>query len=84
MMQLGFVYRFKGPFKTRFARSTRRARRRSTMRGLEVLESRDLLATFTVTNLKNAGAGSFRQAIIAANKQPGPTPSTSMSPAPSE
>ena len=41
------------------------------MRGLEVLESRDLLATFTVTNLKNAGTGSFRQAIIEANKQPG-------------
>ena len=40
-------------------------------RGVEVLESRDLLATFLVTNLRNAGAGSFRQAIIEANKQPG-------------
>ncbi len=41
------------------------------MRRLEVLESRDLLATFTVVNLQNAGTGSFRQAIIEANKQPG-------------
>ena len=72
MMELGFMNRFKGPFNTRPARSTRRARRRSTLRGLEVLESRDLLATFTVMNLKNAGTGSFRQAIIEANKQPGP------------
>jgi parallel beta-helix repeat protein len=30
------------------------------------------LATFTVTSLHNAGAGSLRQAIVAANKQPGP------------
>jgi hypothetical protein len=41
------------------------------MRRLEVLESRDLLATFTVMNLQNAGTGSFRQALIEANKQPG-------------
>ena len=42
------------------------------MRGLEILESRELLATFTVTNLHNSGTGSLRQAIIAANGQPGP------------
>ncbi len=38
---------------------------------LEVLESRDLLATFTVMNLQNAGTGSFRQALIEANENPG-------------
>ena len=41
------------------------------LRGVEVLESRELLATFTVTNLHNSGAGSLRQAIIESNKQPG-------------
>ncbi len=71
MKELGFVNRFQGPFITKLARSRRHARRRSNMR-LEVLESRDLLAMFTVTNLKSAGTGSFRQAIIQANKQPGP------------
>ncbi len=40
-------------------------------RGVEVLESRELLATFLVTNLRNYGAGSLRQAIIESNKRPG-------------
>jgi trimeric autotransporter adhesin len=40
-------------------------------RGVEVLESRELLATFLVTNLRNYGAGSFRQAIIESNRRPG-------------
>ena len=39
--------------------------------GVEVLESRELLATFLVTNLRNYGAGSLRQAIIESNKRPG-------------
>ena len=43
----------------------------TTLRGLEVLESRELLSTFTVTNLHNSGAGSFRQAIIESNHQQG-------------
>ncbi len=38
----------------------------------EVLEDRQLLATFTVTNLLNSGTGSLRWAIVAANAQPGP------------
>lgn len=38
---------------------------------MEVLEARQLLATFLVTNLDNSGAGSFRQALIASNAQPG-------------
>ncbi|CAN5754594.1 hypothetical protein BH23PLA1_BH23PLA1_19060 [soil metagenome] len=38
---------------------------------LEGLESRQLLATFTVTNIEDAGAGSLRQAILDANVNPG-------------
>jgi hypothetical protein len=55
--------------------STRPNRRRSPRPrrlGVDVLERRELLATFTVTNLHNAGAGSLRQAIVASNNQPGP------------
>ena len=37
----------------------------------EALEPRALLATFTVTNLLNAGAGSLRSAINQANANPG-------------
>jgi trimeric autotransporter adhesin len=47
----------------------RQASRKLALSGLEVLESRELLSTFTVTNLQNAGAGSFRQAIIESNAQ---------------
>jgi len=47
-----------------------RARRRVAL-GSEPLESRALLATFTVTNLLNAGPGSLRAAIGAANASPG-------------
>ncbi len=42
------------------------------MRGIEILEGRELLATFTVTSLGNSGTGTFREAIISANAQPGP------------
>ena len=38
---------------------------------VEALESRDVPATFTVTNLSDAGAGSLRAAIILANKSAG-------------
>lgn len=40
-------------------------------RGLEMLESRELLATFTVTNLHDSGAGSLRRAIIDSNVRSG-------------
>lgn len=46
-------------------------RRRSTPLRAEALEPRTLLATFTVTNLLNAGAGSLRAAINQANANPG-------------
>jgi len=38
---------------------------------VEALEGRQLLATFSVTNLQDAGAGSLRQAIVDANARPG-------------
>ena len=71
MLESASMNRFNARFVTKLARKRRRADCRSTIRGLEVLESRDLLATFIVTNLRNAGTGSFRQAIIDANLQPG-------------
>lgn len=40
--------------------------------GVEVLESRQLLSTFTVANLNPAGAGSLRRAILESNARPGP------------
>ncbi len=39
---------------------------------LEALEDRQLLSTFTVTNLHHAGEGSLRSAIVEANARPGP------------
>jgi trimeric autotransporter adhesin len=53
------------------ARWPRRSSGRSKLYGFEVLESRQLLATFLVTNLNASGSGSLRQAIIDSNKRPG-------------
>jgi hypothetical protein len=39
--------------------------------GLELLEDRKVLSTFTVTNQADSGPGSLRQAVIAANTMPG-------------
>jgi trimeric autotransporter adhesin len=50
----------------------RRSSRHAIAHGFESLESRELLATFTVTNLHAAGTGSLREAIINSNKRPGP------------
>ena len=41
------------------------------LRKLETLENRRLLTTYTVTNLDDAGDGSRRSAILAANDSPG-------------
>ncbi len=49
--------------------SRKNTRRRNLL--VESLESRALLATFTVTNNANAGAGTFRQAILNANANAG-------------
>src|SRR5437588_5147 len=50
-----------------------KARRQRIAPGLtfEELEGRTLLSTFTVTNISDTGAGSFRQAILDANSTPG-------------
>src|SRR5579883_717775 len=73
MMATTYVNRPRSGLSKAFARSGRSSARRSTPRlhGVEVLEGRELLATFTVTNLHDAGAGSLGQAIIASNDQPG-------------
>ena len=39
--------------------------------GLEALETREVLSTFTVINIEDSGAGSFRQAILDANASSG-------------
>ncbi|MBY0396756.1 MAG: right-handed parallel beta-helix repeat-containing protein, partial [Thermoleophilia bacterium] len=52
-------------------RPTRKPARHAWVRDLEALENRDLLATFSVTSLAGAGAGSLRQAIANANLSPG-------------
>src|SRR5262245_65362479 len=43
----------------------------SAFLAVEVLEGRQLLSTFTVTNTDDAGPGSFRQAILDANGNTG-------------
>ena len=48
-----------------------RARRAALPVRLEPLESRQLLASFTVTNVSDEGPGSLRQAIIDSNAAPG-------------
>lgn len=53
-------------------RSIRASSRRPAWRGLELLEGRELLATFLVSNLGDSGSGSLRQAMIDANSTPGP------------
>jgi len=71
MMALSCVNRFKSGLSKKVARSQRQSSPHSKLPGVEVLESRELLATFTVTSLQNSGAGSLRQAIIESNEQPG-------------
>ena len=61
---------------SRFARSNgmaraRRASLHSNVRGIEILEERQLLSTFTVSNLNASGAGSLRWAINQANEVAG-------------
>jgi len=67
----GWLISFNSGSSKRAARSTRRSTLYSNAHGVEVLESRQLLSTFTVTNLHNSGAGSLREAIIESNGQPG-------------
>jgi trimeric autotransporter adhesin len=71
MMLPSCVNRFQSGLTKKVARSKRQWSPRSKRPGVEVLESRELLATFTVTSLDRSGAGSLRQAIIESNGQPG-------------
>jgi hypothetical protein len=55
----------------KFALRRRPSSPRFRPRRVEVLEDRQLLATFLVTNLRDSGPGSLRQAIIGSNVLPG-------------
>jgi hypothetical protein len=52
-------------------RSVRPTRRSGVRPRLESLEDRTVPSTFTVLNLADGGEGSLRQAVLAANTQPG-------------
>ncbi len=72
MMSLQFRNRFPARCSKRLARPGRRSSFHSRPRGVEVLEDRQLLATFAVTSLGDTGVGSLRWAIMASNAVPGP------------
>src|SRR5947209_4075316 len=67
MTEIRRAIRFGSALPNGLARSRRRDSLNSRPRGVEVLEDRQLLAGFTVTNLGDAGTGSLRQAIIDSN-----------------
>src|SRR5579884_2133266 len=58
--------------RTRPAPAERRRPRTAARPRLETLEDRYLLSAFTVTNLNDSGPGSLRQAVLAADANPGP------------
>ena len=70
-MPLAHVHSFNPKTSRRIAGSRRVSSGPSRLRDVEVLEGRELLATFAVTSLGDTGAGSLRQAIIESNARPG-------------
>lgn len=72
MMELAGWNRFRSEVSKALACPRRPASRCPKPHDVEVLERRELLSTFTVTNLHSGGAGSLRLAILAANDLPGP------------
>jgi parallel beta-helix repeat protein len=58
------------PLRLKIRKSTP-TRRRSAAPVVDLLEPRVVLSTFLVTNLNDSGAGSFRQAIVEADRQSG-------------
>ena len=65
------INRIKTALSNRTDRPRRPCSRNARFRDVEVLESRDLMATFMVTSLSDAGVGSLRSAIVNANQTPG-------------
>ncbi len=63
------TYRFRG---SREARAIHRRLERRRGFVVEPLEGRQMLSTFTVTNINDSGSGSLRQAIIGSNVATGP------------
>jgi titin len=61
-------------FSRRIDRSTRRLQARRPL--VEALEGRQLLSTFTVTNVNDSGTGSLRQAILSSNAASGTATNT--------
>ncbi len=68
-MHLLRLFRRQDDFSTRRLRARRRPR-------VEALEGRQLLSSFTVTNVNDSGAGSLRQAILSSNATTGTTTNT--------
>jgi titin len=60
------------PRSRRDARATRRLQERRRRCDIEPLEGRQMLSTFTVTNINDSGTGSLRQAIIGSDAAKGP------------
>ena len=71
-MAIRFVNRFQSRLATTRPRSRGQSPPRAVLREFEILESRQLLATFTVTNLQVPEPARSVRRSMSANRQPGP------------